>query len=83
MTVDQQNDSLSWKVFREAIDSAIAEESPYPEASAFIDDDTPHTDRQIQEALKRGYAAVVVSADGEVRVIHAPNPRQLDPLPAS
>ena len=82
MTVDQ-NDSPSWKVFREAIDSAIAEESPYPEASAFIDGGTPHTDRQIQEAIVMGYAAVVVSADGDVLVINAPNPRQVSLQAAS
>ena len=60
----------AWKVLREAIELDIAEESPYPEASAFIDGDTPDTARQIEEALQRGYAAVVVFADGRVQVIH-------------
>ena len=53
----------------EAVELAIAEESPYPEASAFIDADTPLTDRQIKEALGEGFAAVVVFADGRTEIL--------------
>jgi len=54
---------------REAIELAIAEESPYPEASAFINAGTAYTDGQIKRALEDGYAAVVVSKHGSVEVL--------------
>ena len=55
----------------EAIELAIAEESPYPEASMFIDADTPYTERQIAEAFDKGLAAVVVSEDGSAKIIRS------------
>ena len=55
----------------EAIELAIAEESPYPEASAFINAGTPHTERQVKRALDDGFAAVVVAGDGSTRVIRS------------
>lgn len=55
----------------EAIELAIAEESPYPEASMFIDADTPYTERQIAEAFDKGLAAVVVSEDGSTKIIRS------------
>lgn len=57
------------KVMHEAIELAIAEKSPYPEASKFIDADTPYTEREIADAFDKGLAAVVVSADGSIRII--------------
>lgn len=57
------------RVMSEAIELAIAEKSPYPEASMFIDDGTPYTEREIADACNKGLAAVVVSADGSVRII--------------
>ncbi len=55
----------------EAIELAIAEESPYPESSAFIDDGTASTEHQIEKALRNGYAAVVVAADGSTRIVRS------------
>ena len=57
------------KVMSEAVELAIAEKSPYPEASMFIDADTPYTEGEIADAFDKGLAAVVVSADGSIRVI--------------
>ena len=57
------------EVMHEAIELAIAEKSPYPEASKFIDADTPYTEREIADAFDKGLAAVVVSADGSIRII--------------
>jgi len=58
-------------VMNEAIELAIAEKSPYPEASMFIDADTPYTERDIAHAFAKGLAAVVVSADGSTRIIRS------------
>lgn len=68
MTNNQPRSPAS-RVMDEAIELAIAEESPYPEASMFIDADTPYTEREIAEAFDKGLAAVVVSADGSIRII--------------
>lgn len=59
------------KVMSEAVELAIAEKSPYPEASMFIDADTPYTEREIADAFDKGLAAVVVSADGSTRIIRS------------
>ncbi len=53
----------------EAIELAIAEESPFPEVAAFIDADTAYIERQIAKAFSEGFAAVVVSEDGSTQVI--------------
>lgn len=57
------------KVMSEAIELAIAEESPYPEAAMFIDAGTPFTEREISRAFEKGLAAVVVSEDGSTQII--------------
>jgi hypothetical protein len=67
--IDVPGDSPAGMVMNEAIELAIAEESPFPEASAFIDADTPSTESQIAKALSEGFAAVVVSKDGSTQVI--------------
>jgi len=53
----------------EAIDLAIAEESPYPEKAMFIDVDMPYTDRELKLAARFGLTAVLVSADGAFRTV--------------
>ncbi len=53
----------------EAIELAIAEESPYPEAAWFLDADTPYTEREIARAFSGGFAVVLVSEDGSIQVI--------------
>lgn len=62
-----------------ALDRAIANDlagrpSRYPERTAFIDADEPHAGREITAALDRGYAVVLVSADGREHILtaHAP-----------
>lgn len=69
-----KEDTPAGRLLSEAIELDIAEESPYPEVSAFIDGGTPYTERQIEEALQRGYAAVVAFPDGGVQVIPSPQP---------
>lgn len=58
----------------EAIELAIAEESPYPEAARFINADTPFTEREIAEAFDKGFAAVVVSEDGSTQILRPDAP---------
>jgi hypothetical protein len=67
--IDIPGDSPAGKAMNEAIELAIAEESPYPEASMFIDADTPYTEREIAQAFSKGLAAVVVSEDGSTQII--------------
>jgi hypothetical protein len=69
MTVDSGVQSPASKLMDEAIERAIEEKPIVPERSSFIDADTPHTERRIMQAAERGYAAVVVYADGSKRVI--------------
>jgi len=69
MTVKNGVQSPASLAMDEAIELAIEERSPYPEQSAFIDADTPYTDREMKRAAKNGYASVVVSADGSTRVV--------------
>ncbi len=70
MTVNHPRSPASI-VMNEAIELAIAEKSPYPEASMFIDADTPYTEREISDAFDKGLAAVVVSADGSTRILRS------------
>jgi hypothetical protein len=53
----------------EAIELAIEERSPYPEQSAFIDADTPFTEREMKRAAEDGYSVVLVSPDCSTRVV--------------
>jgi hypothetical protein len=69
-----RDDTPAGRALSEAVELAIAEESPYPEVSAFINGGTPHTERQVEEALQRGCAAVVAFPDGDVQVIPSPQP---------
>jgi hypothetical protein len=57
------------KVMNEAIELGIEERSPYPERSAFVDADTPHTQQTMERAAKDGYSIVLVSPDCSTRVI--------------
>jgi hypothetical protein len=68
--IDAPGESPAGKVMNEAVEAAIAEEPICPEASAFINAGTPLTDRQIREALDRGFAAVVVTRDGSTEILH-------------
>jgi hypothetical protein len=69
MTVDNGIRSAASKLMDEAIERAIEEKPIVPGRSSFIDADTPQTERRIVQAAERGYAAVVVYADGSRRVI--------------
>ncbi len=55
----------------EAIDLAVAEESPYPEQALFLNSDIPSAtrDREMKQAARDGYSVVLVSPDGEIRIV--------------
>lgn len=70
MTVNRDGvQSPASKLMDEAIERDLEGRSIVPERSSFIDADTPYTDREIRRAAEKGYAAVVVSADGSKRVL--------------
>jgi hypothetical protein len=48
--------SPAGKVMDEAIELAIAEESPYPETAMFLDADRPYTEREMARAASEGVA---------------------------
>jgi len=61
------------------MDRAIAQDlaggpSRYPERTAFVDADEPRAGREITAALDRGYAVVLVSADGREHILTAQAP---------
>lgn len=53
----------------EALDLAMDGKSPYPDKSTFIDADTPNTAREVKAATADGQSAVVVSANGDTRIL--------------
>lgn len=53
----------------EAIELAIAEESPYPEQSAFLNTDMPGRDEEMERVAREGYSVVLVSPGGDIRII--------------
>jgi hypothetical protein len=61
--------SPAGKVMSEAIELAIAEESPYPERAFFLDAGTPYEEREMARALGEGTAVVLVSPDGSTRIV--------------
>lgn len=63
------SDSPAGKVMDEAIELAIAEESPYPEQAFFLDAHTPHAEREMERAARDGSSVVLVSPDGEIQII--------------
>jgi len=67
--MSSNGESPAGKVMDEAIKLAIAEESPYPERSSFIDADMPGCDERMQRAAGEGYSVVLVSPDGEIQII--------------
>jgi hypothetical protein len=65
----EYTESPASKVMDEAIELAIAEESPYPERCAFVNAETPHTESQMESAARDGYSVVLVSSAGDIQVI--------------
>jgi hypothetical protein len=61
--------SPAGKVMDEAIELAIAEESPYPEEALFLDAGTPYEEREMARALGKGIAVVLVSPDGSTKIV--------------
>lgn len=61
--------SVSAKVMDEAIDLAIAGQSPYPERAAFIDADAASAGREIKRAADEGLPVVLVAGDGSFQVL--------------
>jgi hypothetical protein len=70
-SVSEYRESPAGKVMSEAIELAIAEESPYPEQALFLDADIPRVDRdrEMKQAARDGYSVVLVSAEGEVEIV--------------
>jgi len=62
-------DSPAGRAMDEAIELAIAEDSPYPEAAMFINVGTPFTELEINEAFAKGLAAVLAFEDGSTQVV--------------
>lgn len=69
--MSEYRESPASKVMSEAIDLAIAEESPYPEQALFLNADIPcaDRDREMERAARDGYSVVLVSPEGEVQII--------------
>lgn len=63
------SDSPAGKVMDEAIELAIAEESPYPEQAFFLDTHAPHAEREMERVAQDGYSVVLVSPDGDIQII--------------
>jgi hypothetical protein len=61
--------SPAGKVMDEAIELEIEGRSPYPKKAAFLDADVPGTERFIRKAAKQGYSVVLVSANGDTRIM--------------
>jgi hypothetical protein len=66
---ERQSDSPAGKVMSEAIELAIAEESPYPEQALFLDTHAPYADREMERAARDGYSVVLVSPNGDAQII--------------
>jgi hypothetical protein len=60
---------VSAKVMDEAIDLAIAGQSPYPERAAFIDAEAASAGREIKRAADEGLSIVLVAGDGSFQVL--------------
>lgn len=75
MSERRQTMSNSWSAspadiaMSDAIELAIAEESPYPEQSFFLDADAPNADREMRRAARDGYSIVLVAAGGDIQII--------------
>ncbi len=69
--MSEYQESPASKVMNEAIDLAIAEESPYPEQALFLNADIPcaDRDREMERAARDGYSVVLVSPEGDVQII--------------
>jgi hypothetical protein len=69
--VSEYRESPACKVMSEAIDLAIAEESPYPEQALFLNSDIPvaDRDREMERAAQDGYSVVLVSPDGKTQIV--------------
>lgn len=69
--VSEYRESPASKVMDEAIELAIAEESPYPEQALFLNTDIPSADRdrEMERAARDGYSVVLVSPEGDVQII--------------
>ena len=73
MTADSKR-SPTAKVMDEAIDLAIEGRSPCPERVAFVDADAPSAGHNIERAADEGLSVVLVSADGNTRVLKPEDP---------
>ena len=70
--MSEYKESPASKAMSEAIELAIAEESPYPEQALFLDTDDAHAPngkREMERAARGGSSVVLVSPDGDIQVI--------------
>src|SRR3954453_17023127 len=71
-SVSEYKESPAGKVMSEAIELAIAEESPFPEQALFLDTGdmhTPHGERLMERAARDGSSVVLVSPHGEIQIV--------------
>lgn len=71
-SVSEYKESPASKVMSEAIELAIAEESPYPEQALFLDTEDAHAPngkREMERAARDGSSVVLVSPDGDIQII--------------
>lgn len=77
MDIDRHDDaaltgeSPASQVMSQAIEMAIAEESPFPEKALFLDADVPceRRESEMARAAGDGMSVVLVSPDGSTRVL--------------
>jgi hypothetical protein len=67
--MNQNGNSPAGMVMDEAIELAIAGDSPYPEAAWFLNADWPSTERVMKTAFEEGLPVVLVAADGSTRTV--------------
>jgi hypothetical protein len=68
MTEDYVESPAS-KLMSQAIELAIAEESPFPERAAFVNADTPSTEQELELVSKFDTDVVLVFPDGSSQII--------------
>jgi hypothetical protein len=69
MTTNGQSPAA--QAMHRAIDLAIEGNSPFPDHAAFVDADAPSAGIQIDRAVGKGLAVVLVSGDGSTRVLRS------------
>lgn len=69
-------DSPAGRAMNEAIELEIEGRSLYPKRATFLDVDMPYVGEEIRRSVDKGYAIVLVSADGSTCTLR-PEPQKL------